>query len=150
MLYLLLFALDRVTRNLSTIINNSSLTQLLLLYTFLKSNKKWTVQNLHRLWLMGFWEPSPHVEKMDNPIQWIWITQLISIKLIRCLTIKPVNSVIQRLKNCGARRLPEIKVHHNYSYSGELRNGSSLHARFYDLILFFPVSSFILISDRCV
>ena len=34
--------------------------------------------------------------------------------------------------------------------SGELRNGSSLHAGFYDLILFFPVSSFILILDRCV
>lgn len=57
----------------------------------------------------------PDMEKMANPIQWIWITQLISIKLIRCLTIKPVNSVIQRLKNCGARRLPEIKVHHNNS-----------------------------------
>ena len=36
------------------------------------------------------------------------------------------------------------------SISGELRNGSSLHAGFYDLILFFPVSSFILILDRCV
>ena len=36
------------------------------------------------------------------------------------------------------------------NYSGELRNGSSLHAGFYDLILFFPVSSFILILDRCV
>ena len=35
-------------------------------------------------------------------------------------------------------------------FSGELRNGSSLHAGFYDLILFFPVSSFILILDRCV
>ena len=34
--------------------------------------------------------------------------------------------------------------------SGELRNGFSLHAGFYDLILFFPVSSFILILDRCV
>ena len=34
--------------------------------------------------------------------------------------------------------------------SGELRNGSSLHAGFYDLTLFFPVSSFILILDRCV
>ena len=34
--------------------------------------------------------------------------------------------------------------------SRELRNGSSLHAGFYDLILFFPVSSFILIWDRCV
>ena len=34
--------------------------------------------------------------------------------------------------------------------SGELGNGSSLHAGFYDLILFFPVSSFILILDRCV
>ena len=36
------------------------------------------------------------------------------------------------------------------SNSGELRNGSSLHAGFYDLTLFFPVSSFILILDRCV
>ena len=34
--------------------------------------------------------------------------------------------------------------------SGELRNGSSLHAGFYDLILFFPVSSLILLLDRCV
>ena len=34
--------------------------------------------------------------------------------------------------------------------SGELRNGSSLHAWFFDLILFFPASSFILILDRCV
>ena len=32
--------------------------------------------------------------------------------------------------------------------SGELRHGSSLHAGFYDLILFFPVSSFILTLDR--
>ena len=38
----------------------------------------------------------------------------------------------------------------NDNNSGELRNGSSLHAGFYDLILFFPVSSFILILDRCV
>ena len=36
------------------------------------------------------------------------------------------------------------------TYSGELRNGSSLHVGFYDLILFFPVSSFILILDGCV
>ena len=36
------------------------------------------------------------------------------------------------------------------AFSGELRNGSSLHAGFYDLILFFLVSSFILILDRCV
>ena len=35
-------------------------------------------------------------------------------------------------------------------HSGELRNGSSLRAGFYDLILFFPVSSFILLLDRCV
>ena len=34
--------------------------------------------------------------------------------------------------------------------SGELRHGSSLHAGFYDLILFFPLSSFILTLDRCV
>ena len=33
---------------------------------------------------------------------------------------------------------------------GELRNGSSLHAGFYGLILFFPVSSFSLILDSCV
>ena len=36
------------------------------------------------------------------------------------------------------------------TFSGVLRNGSSLHAGFYDLIFFFPVSSFILILDRCV
>ena len=34
--------------------------------------------------------------------------------------------------------------------SGELRNGSSLHVGLYDLILFFPLSSFILLLDRCV
>ena len=34
-------------------------------------------------------------------------------------------------------------------YSGELRNGSSLHPGFNNLILFFPVSSLILILDRC-
>ena len=34
--------------------------------------------------------------------------------------------------------------------SGELRNGSELHEGFYDLMLFFPVSSFILILGRCV
>ena len=38
----------------------------------------------------------------------------------------------------------------NKRYSGELRHGSSLHAWFYDLILFLPVSSFILTVDRCV
>ena len=34
--------------------------------------------------------------------------------------------------------------------SGELRHGSSLYARFHDLILVFPVSSFILTLHRCV
>ena len=41
-------------------------------------------------------------------------------------------------------------VHSLVKYSGELRHGSSLHAGFYDLILFFPVSSFILTLDGCV
>ena len=35
-------------------------------------------------------------------------------------------------------------------YSGELRNGSSLQTGFYDLTSFFPVSSLILLLDRCV
>ena len=35
-------------------------------------------------------------------------------------------------------------------FSSELRHGSSLHSGFYDLIMFFPLSSFILTIGHCV
>ena len=53
-------------------------------------------------------------------------------------------------KELQDRVMMNIPQESNERLPGELRNASSLHAGFYDLIFFFPVSSFILILDRCV
>ena len=60
------------------------------------------------------------------------------------------NSQCDEIKQDNISGAPNGNFRENICSSGELRNGSSLHAGFYDLILFFPVSSFILLLDRCV